>query len=451
MSSYTFTAPTGEKYTVDVPNGVSQAEAQAAFNKELNSGALKNIGIGQSLSGLGKAASQAQSAVAGLGNLPVPTAADFKGFVAKAGQAVSPAQVLQQLGSPGGAATKAIGSIAPAQVNGMLAQASAAVGQAATVMSLDKGVGKFGLTPQQLEQQGFLKPGTVQQFISTTPGADFTKVLANPAVWSGKDGVTNVNTFLASPNIQSLAQSNLMSQGLDKMKSLGLATGKESAGQLSALVQGAAAFGAGAMAAWSKGMAPPDIAGAINNLAKGAQFAVDMVASKLPKAQPNIAGAVKTVERAGVDSSLNAALGDPKVPPLTYGPIQREEEAPDPNQPPIDKFKDTADKFLQRINFYQQEAQDLVERLVDLEAGIITRGEWNLVNDQLQSLRTRYNAEIPQGLGKELIAAYEALPGSIKPDYRPQYESLARLAGIVSNFVIYLKKRIADDEQLIGT
>lgn len=432
MPSYTFTNSAGEKFTVTVPNGTSEADARKAFDQQNNAGTLKNLGVGQTIQGMSAGEKQALAAVAGLATQPIT-------------QAATAAQVLKQ--TP---ATAAVGSLNTKQVTGMISQAAAASGQAFNAISNTGGVGKFGLTPQQLEQQGYIKPGTVAAFLKNNPSGTLTSVLQSPAVWTGKDAINNVNSFLGNQNVQNLTQANLMSQGLTGLQKLGVATGKEAPQQLSALVQGAAKFGAATMAAWAAGSAPPALAGAIGALAKGAQQVVDLVTGKLPNLNTAIAGVTDTVKRAGVDNAVRESINDPKVEPITYGEIQREEEPPDPNQPAVEKFKAAAEKFLERTNYYQQQAQELADQLIALEEGVITRGEWNLVNEKLQGIRTQYNSERTAEFNA-LTSAYDALPGSIKPDYKAQYESLLRLQIIVAKFLIYLRDRIRDDELLIGT
>lgn len=437
--SFTFTGPNGEKFTVMAPAGTSESAARAEFDKQFSAGSLKNLGVGQALDGLSKGVADAVNQVKSLTNVPVSLP-------------VTPAEILKQI-----PATTSVGSLDPKQVTSLLGQATsaasaatAALGSAASTATA--GVGKYGLTPQQLEQQGFLKPGTVQQFIGNNPAADVSKILASPTVWAGKAGITNLDGFVSNTNIQNLAQTGLMTQGLDQMKKLGVVTGTESPQQLAAMVQGAAKFGADAMAAWAKGGAAAlgaGVASAISGLAKNAQFAVDL-AGKLPTVAAATEGVVDTVNRTAVDGAIKGFIGNDKVPPAVYGPVEREPEAPDPNIPAIDKFKAAAEKLVQRANYYQNQAQELNDMVISLEAGVITRGEWELVNDKLQSIRTQYNSE-RQSLQSEIDSAYNALPASIKPDYLPQYNSVLRLFKIIVEFVAYLKARIADNEALIGT
>lgn len=249
------------------------------------------------------------SALARLTNVPVSSP-------------VGAAQILRQ--TP---ATRSIGNLDPSQVTGLLGQAGAATGQNFDAVSTDKGIGKFGLTPQQLQDQGFLKPGTVEQFIGQG-NADFTSVLQSPSCWTGKGGATNLDGFLKNPSLQNGTQVNIMEQGLNQLKSLGVATGNENPQQLAALVQGAAKFGAADMAAWTKGSAPADIVSSIDNLAKDAQFAVDLVDTKIPNIGISPEGAVDTVDREALDSAITSFFGSGgidggKIPVPTVGPVAR--------------------------------------------------------------------------------------------------------------------------------
>lgn len=232
------------------------------------------------------------------------------------------AQILKQTPS-----TKSIGSLDPAQVTGLLGQAGAATGQGFNQISTDKGIGKFGLTPQQLQDQGFLKPGTIEQFIGKG-NTDFTAILQSPGCWTGKGGARDLTSFLNNPSLQNNTQINIMDQGLGQLKRLGVVTGNESPEQLSALVQGAAKFGAADMAAWIKGSSPAYLTASIDSLAKDAQFAVNLVDTKIPIIGASPEGAVDTVDRETLDSAIAGFLsaggidGD-KIPLPTVGPVAR--------------------------------------------------------------------------------------------------------------------------------
>lgn len=249
----------------------------------------------------------------------VPSSASFdklKNVVVNA--PVTAAQVLKQI-----PATVPIPGLDKTQITGLLGSAATLVSQASNTVSSTTGIGKFGLTPQQLEQQGYLKPGTTQTFLSGSGNVE--SVLNSPSVWTGKGGISSLTNFTSSVNVQSLVQQNLMSDGLKQLKSLGVVTGSESPEQLGSLVQSASKYGASAVKSWSEGNASPEITSAINNVSKDAQYAVNLVNTQLPTggAIPvNIAGEVGTVDRKKLDSAFVGILGSSKIPLPDFGGAQ---------------------------------------------------------------------------------------------------------------------------------
>lgn len=260
------------------------------------------------------------------------------------GVPINPAQVLKTA-----AASVTVPGLNQAQVTGLLGSAAAAVkkipGLANDVLS---GIGKFGASPQQLEQQGLLKPGVSQQFTSAanvtsadideafriqSEGGDITaeqvarnrqlnSVLSSPLAWTGKNGVTDVSSFNVNQSLQSVVQQDIVKGSVDSLKSLGTITGNESAQQVAGLAQSAAKFGAAAVNGWTKGTAPPDLGSAIAGVAKDAQFAVNLVDTQLPDLgaiTPPVEGAVNTVNRAAVDAAYGSLLGNPRIPLPSFG------------------------------------------------------------------------------------------------------------------------------------
>jgi hypothetical protein len=214
-----------------------------------------------------------------------------------------------------GAAEISVGSLDTTQVTGLLAQASADVGQSFDVVSLDKGIGKFGLSADQLESSGFLKPGTVQTFLKDP--AQLETVLSSPSVWTGKAGIGNLSSLLTDPKLQDLTQNEIMVSALDGLKSAGVVTGSESPQQLASFVQTASKFGVNTTLDWVKGAAPADLATQINSVAKNAQYAVNFVdnkASELTTGGVRLGGFTSTVERGAVDRAVSGIINNPKVP-----------------------------------------------------------------------------------------------------------------------------------------
>jgi hypothetical protein len=258
------------------------------------------------------------AAVAGLKNLPVT-------------QPINLAQLLKQ--SP---ATSAIGILKIPQVTGLMSSAAAAVGQPFNAISASLGIGKFGFDPKQLESQGYLKPGTLARFGLGVPGVNlgnFTKILASPTIWTGKNNIPNLNTLLTNPNVQNLIQQDLMTSGLKALQKKGILGKGETAQQLGTMLQTAVRFGPEAAVQWAIGQASGKVIGKINQLAKNAQQAIDKATGGLLggrftggifsiiNLQVAAAGVVNTVNRRSVDSALQGVIGDPKVPTPEYGSI----------------------------------------------------------------------------------------------------------------------------------
>jgi hypothetical protein len=208
-----------------------------------------------------------------------------------------------------------VGSLDPTQVTGLLAQTRLDVGQAFNEISLDKGIGEYGLTPGQLESAGFLKPGTVQTYLQDP--AQFESVLRSPSVWTGKSGIGNLASLLVDPELQSLTQNEVMVAALDGLRSAGVVTGTEAPRELASFVQTAAKFGVNDTIQWINGAAPPDIATEIQSVAKGAQYAVNFVeskASELTRGVTRLGGFTNTTERSVVDQAVTQVIGNAKVP-----------------------------------------------------------------------------------------------------------------------------------------
>jgi hypothetical protein len=104
--------------------------------------------------------------------------------------------------------TESVGPLNPGQVQGVLAAIAAFVCQTPGTVTNAAGLGKYGLTAMQLEQAGYLKPGTTCRFV-TNPD-EFVNVTSSDSVWTGLNGVTSVNNILNSPALQDKIQLGIM-------------------------------------------------------------------------------------------------------------------------------------------------------------------------------------------------------------------------------------------------
>jgi hypothetical protein len=213
-----------------------------------------------------------------------------------------------------------VGSLDPVQVTGLLAQTRLDVGQSFDAVSLDKGIGEFGISAAQLEGAGFLKPGTVQTYLKDP--AQLESVLRSPSVWTGKADVGNLGSLLADPALQSITQNEIMVSALDGLRSAGVVTGSERPQDLASVVQTAARFGVNTTVAWINGAAPPDVTTELKSVAKSAQYAVNFVnnkATELVSGGIQLGGFTGTVERGQLDQAVTNIIGNAKVPTPNFG------------------------------------------------------------------------------------------------------------------------------------
>jgi hypothetical protein len=250
MSNFTFTGPDGAIYEVQGPSTATFAQAQAVFAQQTSTGGLTGLPVGGLVNAVTQSAGGLSSALAQLGpqaisltkqignyinlpnltGLPVPNAITVSDFVNTR------------------TAAQSIGTIGSTQIQGLVAQTAASVNQASDLITNTKGLGQFGLSADQLQLSGLIKPGLAEQ-INLDP-SKFTSILSSPTSWTGKLGATDISSVLGSSSLQTSVQQGLMSTNFDQLKQLGTITGLESATQLGPLVNVATKFGAGTATEW---------------------------------------------------------------------------------------------------------------------------------------------------------------------------------------------------------
>ena len=373
------------------------------------------------------------------------------------------------------AVSTAIGSLDKGQVTGLVAQAKTAVGQASNVVSVDKGIGEFGMRAEQLEASGLIKPGTVNQLQNIDVGAptaadiaeaarinagggDITpeqvarnrktnEFLSSPFAWTGKDGAAGITDFLNNPQLQSNTQQNLMNQGLAGLQAAGLATGNEAAKDLGALVQGAAKFGVGAVESFVKGVAPPDVKGLIAGTLKSAQFATDFVTNKiggLTGLTRSAAAVTNTVDRSVVDNAVSGALSNPKIPAPQFKPQPREEDRPSDNEPIRQAFYDQAANVEAFFEISNKTFREILDKAQKLQAqGNVTSAEVEALDGELQPARAFYN-ENREMIYAPIKAALRTAPIELRPEFEAFADSLSNRIKILVGISATIKEIIAE-------
>ena len=233
MSIFNYQLPSGSTFRMTTPAGTTQLQADLIFYGQVAAGALVGYTPGQTLTSGADAITKF-----GLSRLDRGTAGvDTRAILAIVNTIPTitgvPSLINVPLTNPidqanlvninsGDLSPNAIGPLSSSQVQGILAQIANLVDQASDVMSDDKGVGQYGLSCVQLEQAGYVKPGTWQRFIFDP--APLTEVLDSPGIWTGRDGVTLAEQFLKNPNLQTNAQVSLFNTGYNGLVSAGVIT-----------------------------------------------------------------------------------------------------------------------------------------------------------------------------------------------------------------------------------
>jgi hypothetical protein len=286
MSIFTYTLPSGSTFRLSAPTGTTQLQADLVFYGQVAAGALVGYSPGQTLTSAETAITKFALSRQDRGTAGVDTQAILALVNNVPSTAGVPALVNTPLTNPINQANlvnigqdqlpiAAIGPLGSTQVQGILAQVANLVDQPSDVMTDDKGVGQYGLSCEQLEQAGYVKPNTWRRFIFDP--APLTDVLASPGIWSGKDGIVSAAQFLANPGAQTQAMTSLLKDGYTGLVSGGIIvpattqafsaavgqvyTATNSVvstltntviGDVGALVTNAGRFGSAATAAWSQ-------------------------------------------------------------------------------------------------------------------------------------------------------------------------------------------------------
>ena len=336
MASYTFNLEqyvkspsdaegTAKQFTIEGPATLTREQAQAIFEKQVKTGALTGFKAGDVLS----AATQAASGLAGAQAQLAGGISSLGALVSKATNGVTSAltnlPVLNGI-NPGDFAKQlpgltSIGSINASQVTGVLAQAGKLTGQPSDLLTNAVGVGNFGLDASQLETAGYVKPGTAAKYLSTGQNS-LTSVLKSPSVWTGKDGINQVENLLTNSAAQNKIQQGLMTTGVAQLTTLGLPTDKLNPQLLSGVALNAAKSVTDTLA-WAKGESglPASVTDSFNQVAKDGAFAVNLVDEKIGNETLNIkaiTGSTNTIDRATLNAALGRVVGNEKIPKLSY-------------------------------------------------------------------------------------------------------------------------------------
>lgn len=491
MAIFDFTDPaSGKRFEVEGPPGFSEEQARAAFEAQLKTGALVGLKTGdvlnaakQAASGLQAAASQVlqgaekiagtvKGALTGAYNAVTASATALsKGLEGAYGQAKSIAQKAYtgittaiETGSfnpftsginvanyaKQATALMPIAGMNTSDLTATLSQAQRLVGQAPSQISNTLGVGQFGLSPSQLENAGYLKPGTVSKYL--TGGSNtLTDVLKSPAVWTNKDGMGNLNSFLSSPNVQNLAQQNLMSTGLSSVAQLGVPVANLNPQQLAGTALNAAKSVKDAYN-WATNQSLDSLTKtAMDSTAKAGAFAVNFAQSKIDDAMRGLTVAIPgfdTVSRGQIDAASTRIVGNAKIPTFNYTnkPEGTTVEKITSAYSEIDAQREEIVSSIQRVSssvseIVQYNSSNPESSKVSANISAAINGV-KLLKDSVADLQ-QYDSEalaeirkadnLPNNQGASLATKFEQLRGKIKANIEAAERKIAELESKLAN------------------
>lgn len=252
----------GETYSVKGPAGSTEAQALAVLDAQLLSGTLVGQAKGTTIDLQSQVANGLNLVGVQLSNTTVP-AVDQLTDALPVNPVTASDIAAQKPGEP-------VGTLDAEQVRGLLAQRVKSVAQDLSAVSADKGIGKYGLSLPQLEQAGYIKPGT-SNLLAT--GVSLTNILNNPASWTGKDNVENFNLFATNPAAQQSAQQQVFNQAYSALQAQGLIPPNILPQDLGAILNTAATFNTQTAVDWLQNKLSPETVAVLNAAARVGQYA----------------------------------------------------------------------------------------------------------------------------------------------------------------------------------
>ena len=352
-------------------------------------------------------------------------------------------------------ALSGISNLSLADVTGTLAQTSKLIGQASNQISNALGAGKFGFDAILLEKAGLVKPGTAAAFLAGG-AADLVATLSSPTVWTGKSGVKSLDGLLSNTGLQDKVQQGLMKTGLAELKTLGVPVDILNPQALAGLATNAAKSVTDTIK-WAAGTAaipglpnlpsipglPGDIQAKFDAVATNGAFAVNLTQGKIEppvKQEVVVEPASNTVNTATVTAAAARVVGNDKVPTVA-----------------ADGTTSSAKVAIQSwLNFTLEQSASLSvleQKVISLISfgTSITQQEWNTINEEFQIIKATVNSRVTslQTVAVEAVNALES--GTIKTNLIASAQAAQKLAKLLVEQAVRLKKLIADLANKIST
>jgi len=328
MNVFKFVTPTGQPIEVTGPAGSTYDQALAIFNQQYNTGSLTGLRSGDILNSLVQAKGGLATALAQVTSSITPsTISQIGSAITKIPNlpAQNPVNISTFVNTPV-LASSTVGPLSTTQIQGLLSSTAAAVNQPATEITNEKGLGTYGLTPDQLQQAGLIKPGTAE-LINQDP-ANLVSTLSSPTVWTGVGGADSLDSILSNPTLQSITQQSTLATSYDNLSNLGVVSTTtnnllSSNTDLGAVVNNAANYGISATTSWLNNTVGGSDIGQLTTSAINSIFgqnfgtvnqSVSGGGNPLQTGVQTPRGYSNTVNRSVIDTAFNSIIGNNKIP-----------------------------------------------------------------------------------------------------------------------------------------
>ena len=328
MNVFKFTTPTGQLIEVTGPAGSTYDQALAIFNQQSTTGSLTGLRAGDILNSLVQAKGGLATALSQVTSSITPnTLSQIGSALTKIPNlpALTPTTISTFVNTPV-LAGSTVGPLSTTQIQGLLSSTAASVNQNATDITNENGLGTYGLTADQLQQAGLIKPGTAE-LINQNP-ANLVSILSSPTVWTGKGGATDLDSILTNPTLQSIAQQSSLASSYNQLSQLGVVSSTVnnligSNTDLGAVVNNAANYGVAATTEWLNNTVGGSEIGQLTTSAINSIFgqnfgtvnrSVSGGGSPLQTGVQTPRGYSNTVNRSVVDTAFNSIIGNNKIP-----------------------------------------------------------------------------------------------------------------------------------------
>jgi len=339
-----------------------------------------------------------------------------------------------------------IGSMSASDVSGVLAQSKNLVNQGVNVLSNTTGVGSFGLNVPQLETAGILKPGTAA--LAAVSGASLSSVLNSPAVFTGANGIKNIDSLLSNPGLQSGVQQDLMSKGTAALGAVGIPVGSLSAQGLAGVALSAAKSVPNTEALLKGLPTPADAKATFNTLVKDGSYAVNLAQSKIEpifKAEIAPVPAADTVDRSTLTGATNRVLGNDKIPAPDFATATPDVGAISQTiQSGFTNFSSVIQSIIPTWNVINEKLKTLENQQV------ISQQEWIAIDGQQQAANQSYL----DGVATYYVPAstvYDGAPVEIQKEFKALNDKISDQTDELIGLSFPIIKRIRQLADKIST